>query len=69
MSSDQPRRKLVRLAALVPLFALAPLTLSPTDGIRENRACADDACVEVVSDFCYVDGNVLWDYANYDGVE
>lgn len=68
MSPRWQRRNLFRLAALVPLLAITPLALSPTEGVRENRACADDTCIELTSDFCYVNGSIIWDHAPYTDV-
>lgn len=62
MLSDRIRGQAFRLAALVPLLAIAPLTLGPSAAIQENRACAEDVCVKRIGDVCFYNGNTIDDY-------
>lgn len=62
MSRNDFRRNALRLAVMVPLLAITPLALTPADGVRENRACADDTCWERIGDVCYYKDSVLEDH-------
>lgn len=57
-------RNAARVAVIVPLLAITPLTLQPTEGIQENRACASGGCLERIGEICYVDGVVIRDHIN-----
>lgn len=62
MSWIKLSRNLLRIAVLVALFAITPLTLAPTEGIQENRACATDQCVERIGEACYIEGKIIEDH-------
>lgn len=53
----------LRLAILVPLLAITPLTFGPREGVEENRACGQSrVCFPRIGDMCYFDGNLVEDY-------
>lgn len=62
MSWNRTLRNAARVAVIVPLLAIAPLTLQPTEGVQENQACADGGCLERIGQMCYFDGVVVWDH-------
>lgn len=69
MSWKQLSRNLLRIAVLVALLAITPLTLAPTEGIQENRACAGEQCVERIGELCYIEGKIIRDHVKVYTVE
>lgn len=64
MSWNRIFRNAARVAVIVPLLAITPLTLQPTEGIQENRACASGGCLERIGEICYVDGVAIRDHTH-----
>lgn len=62
MTWNQLSRNLLRIAVLVALLVITPLTLAPTEGIQENRVCAGEQCVERIGEACYYNGKIIDDH-------
>ena len=76
MSHVLSRSRLVRMSAIATILTIAPLAISPSQGLTINEAaasCTDHldggTCCPRINDFCTTSAGNVFDYAWQDAAE